>query len=282
MNDWLEVFYDECGYSKTKMVEVSPPPMLPPSVPVPVPNSTLAGISEKTPGGIKNLNELVALDGLDSFMQPASTAPVNSLIDPPSSSESDSDSVVEATEPMDCAITPGSTPVHSDIDSPAPHSEVCVEIKDVCNTPADSMQVDTEVPVSTCEVSSSNVTMVEKFNIDDLGMLVDLFYLPFEHGSQASELLTQFHWLKCNAHAVTNGKSNASSEQLNAAAEWQSRALLFKEKIFTVLAMIDRLFRVPNKALLQDLFPYVWDVKGLMTLVDTFVSWLGMRLCYDW
>lgn len=38
--------------------------------------------------------------------------------------------------------------------------------------------------------------------VDDLALLCDLFYLPFEHGGQGLQLLQEFHWLKSNAHLV--------------------------------------------------------------------------------
>jgi len=264
--DWIEEFYDECGYTKTKMVLVPPPS-------VPITTNSISELCQQVPGDVTNLNELSSLEGIDSYMQPATSVAVNSLLDPPSSSESDSDSVVGTLEPMDCAITPGSTPNQSDNCSPIP--DVCVDIKDSGCISADSMQIDNEL-LSTDEPVST-VAMTEKFCVDDLAMLVDLFYTPFEHGVQTSDLLRQFHWLKCNAYAVTNAKcATATTDEIHAAAQWQNQALQYKEKIFSVLAMIDRLFKVPNKALVQDLLPYVWDVKNVITLVDTFVTWLGM------
>jgi len=35
-----------------------------------------------------------------------------------------------------------------------------------------------------------------------LSLLCDLFYLPFEHGGQALQLLQEFNWLKSNAYLV--------------------------------------------------------------------------------
>lgn len=35
-----------------------------------------------------------------------------------------------------------------------------------------------------------------KLTIDDVTLLVDLFYLPFEHGAQGMWLLNEFQWLK--------------------------------------------------------------------------------------
>lgn len=38
---------------------------------------------------------------------------------------------------------------------------------------------------------------------EDLLLLCDLFYLPFEHGPQSVQFLTEFNWLKSNAHLVS-------------------------------------------------------------------------------
>lgn len=37
---------------------------------------------------------------------------------------------------------------------------------------------------------------------EDLSLLCDLFYLPFEHGGQGVQLLQEFNWLKSNAYVV--------------------------------------------------------------------------------
>lgn len=43
---------------------------------------------------------------------------------------------------------------------------------------------------------------VSDLTYEDLALLCDLFYLPFEHGSQGLQLLQEFNWLKSNAHLV--------------------------------------------------------------------------------
>lgn len=51
---------------------------------------------------------------------------------------------------------------------------------------------------------------------DDLALLCDLFYLPFEHGGQGLQLLQEFNWLKSNAHVVTLANQKKSDlEQTN-------------------------------------------------------------------
>jgi len=42
----------------------------------------------------------------------------------------------------------------------------------------------------------------KKITVDDLTLLCDLFYLPFEHGSKALQILNEFYWLKTNANVI--------------------------------------------------------------------------------
>lgn len=41
-----------------------------------------------------------------------------------------------------------------------------------------------------------------ELTVEDLSLLCDLFYLPYEHGGQGLQLLQEFNWLKSNAHLV--------------------------------------------------------------------------------
>ena len=63
---------------------------------------------------------------------------------------------------------------------------------------------------------------------EDLSLLCDLFYLPFEHGGQGIQLLQEFNWLKSNAHIVIQ-KSKA--EEPNSKADVSN--LFINTKSFT-------------------------------------------------
>ena len=39
--------------------------------------------------------------------------------------------------------------------------------------------------------------------------------------------------------------------------------------------MFHRVSRAPNKPLVQELYPYVWDMKEVSMLLEAFVKWLG-------
>lgn len=43
-------------------------------------------------------------------------------------------------------------------------------------------------------------------------MICDMFYLPFEHGTKALQLLTEFQWLQTNS-AVMHHANKAETDQ---------------------------------------------------------------------
>lgn len=55
----------------------------------------------------------------------------------------------------------------------------------------------------------------ENITVEDLYLLCDLFYLPFEHGNRGFKLLNEFNWLKANANVllVKNCKKNNSPQK---------------------------------------------------------------------
>lgn len=44
-----------------------------------------------------------------------------------------------------------------------------------------------------------------------------------------------------------------------------------------VKKMANRLNRVKNRSLLYDVYPYVWDMNGVISLLNSYVEWLGTR-----
>ena len=59
--------------------------------------------------------------------------------------------------------------------------------------------------------------------------------------------------------------------------EWNERAEKFHEIRRSVEEMFVRLTETSNRALLYDLYPYVWDIKEVLQLLDTFVNWLSTK-----
>ena len=288
IKDWLPLFAEERNAPKKKMARgggATTPVISVPSNPTPTPNAAL--IDAQAP-----------VEGNESYMQPQTVAPVNSLLG--GSSDSDcGDSGTEASvleEPMDCVANAQSQPI---VQEPLPSgydsgcadcsvSEAESAIQDKGQTKVEIMQVDA-VPATLSELQSnchscSTPSVVEKSVTDeDLHLLVDMFYMPFQHGSRSCDLLTELVWLKLNCCYVTEARSQNKAEKDDQTAarssEWLERARVYKLQLLNVNASFDKFLQMPNKAILADLFNYIWDMKTILSLVDTFVDWLGMLAC---
>lgn len=44
----------------------------------------------------------------------------------------------------------------------------------------------------------------------------------------------------------------------------------------SVIQMFTRLSNSANRTILYDLYPYIWDIKSIISMVKSFVQWLGM------
>ncbi|XP_033633263.1 protein O-GlcNAcase-like isoform X2 [Asterias rubens] len=113
----------------------------------------------------------------------------------------------------------------------------------------------------------------EKITVDDVLLLVELFYLPYEHGRKAVEMLEEIHWLKINAHHVCEAKKKSNPS--DTAMEWADRAARFIDFSRQVHHMTLRLLNIPNRSLLYEFYPYVWDMEGVISMLASFVKWLG-------
>ncbi|KAG8135721.1 hypothetical protein E2320_008720, partial [Naja naja] len=55
-----------------------------------------------------------------------------------------------------------------------------------------------------------------------------------------------------------------------------ARAAKFEEMCSLVMGMFTRLSNCANRTILYDMYSYVWDIKSIMSMVKSFVQWLGM------
>ncbi|XP_071386533.1 protein O-GlcNAcase isoform X1 [Centroberyx affinis] len=115
---------------------------------------------------------------------------------------------------------------------------------------------------------------VEPLTLEDLSLLAELFYLPYEHGPKAMQMLKEFNWLRANSSTVS---VNCKGKEPEKVAEWQSRAEKFEEMCCSVIQMFTRLSNSVNRTILYDLYPYIWDIKSIISMVKSFVQWLGCR-----
>ncbi|XP_069467725.1 protein O-GlcNAcase [Ambystoma mexicanum] len=114
----------------------------------------------------------------------------------------------------------------------------------------------------------------EIVTLDDLQLLADLFYLPYEHGPKGAQMLKEFQWLRANSSVVSVNCAGKDSDKIE---EWRTRATQFEAMCGVVMTMFTRLSNCPNRTILYDLYSYVWDIKSIISMVKSFVQWLGCR-----
>ncbi|TRY57464.1 hypothetical protein DNTS_014216 [Danionella cerebrum] len=105
-------------------------------------------------------------------------------------------------------------------------------------------------------------------------LLVGLYYLPHEHGWPAQSLLQDLTWLKTNCHCVSihgNGKKPSPQK----AEEWRARAGNFIAACDDVAVLHSAVVNSINRAVLYDLYPYIWDLRNTLLVAKAFVCWLG-------
>lgn len=109
----------------------------------------------------------------------------------------------------------------------------------------------------------------EPLTLEDLKLLSELFYLPYEHGHTARNMLQELDWLKNNSAAATS--------EADQAGEWCSRAQQFDDMCEAVVQMFNRLSNAPNRSILYDLYNYICDIKSGVGLARTYIKNLGGR-----
>uniref|UniRef100_A0A8C0F7R4 Protein O-GlcNAcase n=1 Tax=Bubo bubo TaxID=30461 RepID=A0A8C0F7R4_BUBBB len=117
---------------------------------------------------------------------------------------------------------------------------------------------------------------VEPVTLEDLQLLADLFYLPYEHGPKGAQMLREFQWLRANSSVVSVNCKGKDAEKVSI-EEWRNRAAKFEEMCSLVMGMFTRLSNCANRTILYDMYSYVWDIKSIMSMVKSFVQWLGCR-----
>lgn len=165
-----------------------------------------------------------------------------------------------------------------------------VECSDVSLQSGD-MPIESQTAARAAAAAPAAVPTVHKsidklpITADDILLMCDLFYLPFEHGARALRLLNEFNWLKTNAVVLksltsistTNGHKTAGEPPTSDdAREWLERADRFHALGHSVMVLAKRLARCANRELVYELFAYVWDIAGVITLLMGFVEWLAL------
>ncbi|NWS03582.1 OGA GlcNAcase, partial [Motacilla alba] len=110
--------------------------------------------------------------------------------------------------------------------------------------------------------------------LEEVRMLVELFYLPYHHGALAQELLEHFRWLRANSLSVG---VPATAPDACGGTRWRGRAQSFQLLCARTCRLHSRFVSTASGALLYDLHPYLWDIRNLLLAASAFVLWLGCQ-----
>ncbi|KFP80738.1 Bifunctional protein NCOAT, partial [Acanthisitta chloris] len=110
--------------------------------------------------------------------------------------------------------------------------------------------------------------------LEEVRMLVELFYLPYHHGALAQELLEHFRWLRANSLSVG---VPATAPDACGGTQWRGRAQSFQLLCAQTCRLHSRFVSTAGRALLYDLHPYLWDIRNMLLAASAFVLWLGCQ-----
>ncbi|XP_032915600.1 protein O-GlcNAcase-like isoform X7 [Catharus ustulatus] len=141
-------------------------------------------------------------------------------------------------------------------------------------TPKEAVSSPT-APVTPKEAVSSPTAPL---TLEEVRMLVELFYLPYQHGALAQELLEHFRWLRANSLSV--GVPPTAPDACGG-TRWRGRAQSFQLLCARTCRLHSRLVSTAGRALLYDLHPYLWDIRNMLLAACAFVLWLDGHLLCD-
>ncbi|KAI1888619.1 hypothetical protein AGOR_G00187020 [Albula goreensis] len=96
--------------------------------------------------------------------------------------------------------------------------------------------------------------------------------LPLQPGRQ------DLTWLKTNSHYIS---ANSKKTQPHKVEEWRMRAGRFLAACDDIARLHGSVVSSVNRAVLYDLYPYVWDLRNTTLVAKAFVSWLDGRVLND-
>ncbi|XP_065173924.1 protein O-GlcNAcase isoform X2 [Atheta coriaria] len=191
------------------------------------------------------------------------------------------ESSLSPSEPMDCNSTPNISPAHNPKNADSSDDVAMSEVSLSSGTGSAS----SSLPLSDAMLVENPPQEIEnerkqsdQLTVEDLQLLCDLFYLPFEHGGQGLQILQEFNWLKSNAQVVINANraaENTDCKNAPEAQEWRMRAEKMNEMTVGINRLLQRLSMCNNRELLHDLHSYAWDIRGVISLLNSYIKWLA-------
>uniref|UniRef100_Q8VIJ5-3 Isoform 3 of Protein O-GlcNAcase n=1 Tax=Rattus norvegicus TaxID=10116 RepID=Q8VIJ5-3 len=201
--------------------------------------------------------------------------PMDMVVEKQEESEHKSDNQI-LTEIVEAKMAEELKPMDTDKESIAESKSPEMSMQEDCINDIAPMQTDEQANKEQFVPGPNEKPLyaAEPVTLEDLQLLADLFYLPYEHGPKGAQMLREFQWLRANSSVVSVNCKGKDSEKIE---EWRSRAAKFEEMCALVMGMFTRLSNCANRTILYDMYSYVWDIKSIMSMVKSFVQWLGCR-----
>ncbi|XP_018901156.1 protein O-GlcNAcase isoform X2 [Bemisia tabaci] len=286
INEWLLEFqrhkqvYGPIQKPQPQVAVAIPVPVILPSINTCMSlTPTTTSVTDSQPNNTNQLQALAevcsAVNGADSLMQPT---PAVTLTGPAVVMNSLASENKVISEPMDCKTTPTSECLSSDTSCSSFPGDANSKMQMESPSPSSQTMI-VDPPTNPPETNGTEAkkSPEEELRYEDLALLCDLFYLPFEHGVQGVQLLQEFNWLKSNAHHVSStSHCRKNAEKTPEAQEWFERAKKLNDCAEALNQLMDRLTACNNRELLYDLYPYVWDMRGVVSLLNSYVKWLAI------
>lgn len=148
--------------------------------------------------------------------------------------------------------------------------EIIAEMKNEKSQLSDDVvMAETESQIETMTDDNLSITY------DDILLMCDLFYLPFEHGKHGLQLLNDFQWLKINATVLSGCRKAASSENPEI-QEWFRRSDKLLKLGEAIFLLTRKIASCSNRELCYDIFTYAWEISSVVSIFMAYVKWLAL------
>uniref|UniRef100_A0A182QWE0 GH84 domain-containing protein n=1 Tax=Anopheles farauti TaxID=69004 RepID=A0A182QWE0_9DIPT len=129
------------------------------------------------------------------------------------------DVVFSSVSPVAGSVVPEPMECGSNLTSPKHQLKTQFDdivMSETTSTCSGTMQV--ESSDTSLEMAEDKNGHEKQITVTDIMLLCDLFYLPFEHGSKALQLLSEFYWLRNNAYVLCAQRTNRPGKQRTASS----------------------------------------------------------------
>ncbi|XP_052744973.1 protein O-GlcNAcase isoform X3 [Bicyclus anynana] len=198
---------------------------------------------------IQQQNGDMSVGDTPQTLSPNRSAPEPLDVDPPSNAATDSDVIMhdQLSENGSMQVEPSNSPLSADM------MVESIEPSEVTDEAVEGTSLDSDA-----------------LTADDLLLLCDLFYLPFEHGSRGLRMMHDFHWLTTHASSILPRGSRPET------SEWRRRLRRFSWWAGRTRRLARRVACAPNRELHSELRPYLWDLCAVLALLQAFLRWLEL------